>query len=97
MPTYIAMLKWTPQGLKDVKDSTSRLAAARKSFQSAGVTLKEFYLVMGQYDAITIMEAPDDATLAAAILKTASQGSITSETCRAFTEEEHRQIIGRLG
>ena len=97
MPTYIAMLKWTPQGLKDIKDSPSRLDAARKSFQSAGVTMKQFYLVMGHHDLITVVEAPDDATLAAALLKVASQGSVTSETCRAFTEDEYRAIIGRLG
>jgi uncharacterized protein with GYD domain len=97
MPTYIVMLKWTPQGLKDVKDSASRLDAARKSFQSAGVTMKQFYLVMGHHDLIMVVEAPDDATLAAALLKAASQGNVTSETCRAFTEDEYRAIIGRLG
>ena len=97
MPTYITMLKWTQQGLKDIKDSPSRLDAARKSFQSAGVTMKHFYLVMGHHDLIMVVEAPDDATLAAALLKAASQGSVTSETCRAFTEDEYRAIMGRLG
>jgi uncharacterized protein with GYD domain len=97
MQTYIAMLKWTQQGVKEVKESSARLDAARKSFQSAGVTLKQFYLVMGRYDAIAIVEAPDDASLAAALLKTTSQGNITSETSRAFTEDESRQIVSRLG
>jgi uncharacterized protein with GYD domain len=97
MPTYIAMVKWTQQGLKDIKESASRLAVARKNFESAGVTIKDFYLVMGHYDTIAIMEAPDDASVAAAMLKAASLGSITSETCRAFTEDEYRQIISRVG
>ena len=96
MPTYIALLKWTPQGLKDVKQSPSRLDAARKGFQSAGVTMKDFYMVTGQYDMVAIVEAPDETTLARAILTAASQGSIMSETCRAFTEQEYRQIIGGL-
>jgi uncharacterized protein with GYD domain len=96
MPTYIAMAKWTQQGLKDIKDSASRLNVARKNFEAAGVTIKEFYLVMGRYDTITIIEAPDDASVAAAMLKAASLGSITSETCRAFTEGEYREILGRL-
>ena len=64
MPTYVALLKWTPQGLKDVKQSPSRLDAARKGFQAAGVTMKTFYMTMGQYDMVGIVEAPDDATLA---------------------------------
>ena len=96
MPTYIALLKWTPQGLQNVKQSPSRLDAARKGFQSAGVTMKEFYMVTGQYDMVAICEAPDDATLATAILAATSQGSIQSETCRAFTEDEYRRIVNSL-
>ena len=96
MPTYVALLKWTQQGLKDVKQSPSRLDAARKGFQAAGVTMKTFYMTMGQYDMVAVVEAPDDATLAKAILTAASQGSIMSETCRAFTEDEYRQILGGL-
>jgi uncharacterized protein with GYD domain len=97
MPTYIAMLKWTSQGIKDVKQSPSRLDAARKGFQAAGVTMKQFYMVMGRHDLVMVVEAPDDATLAKAMLGAASQGSVTSETCRAFTEEEYRKIVGGLG
>ena len=96
MPTYIALLKWTPQGLKDVKQSPSRLDAAREGFQAAGVTMKDFYMVTGQYDMVAVVEAPDDTTLAKAILTAVSQGSIMSQTCRAFTEHEYRQIIGGL-
>jgi uncharacterized protein with GYD domain len=97
MPTYIAMLKWTPQGLQNIRKSASRLEAARKGFETAGARMKDFYMVTGQYDMIAIVDAPDDATLAKAILGSTSQGNITSETCRAFTEEEYRQIISGLG
>ena len=96
MPTYIVMFKWTPQGLKDIKQSPSRLDAGRKAFERSGLKMKEFYMVMGQYDCVAIAEAPDDATLAKAILATTAQGSITSETCRAFTEAEYREIVAGL-
>jgi uncharacterized protein with GYD domain len=96
MPTYIAMLKWTPQGLQNIKKSASRLDAARKGFEAAGAKMKDFYMVTGQYDAIAVVDAPDDVTLAKAILGATSQGNITSETCRAFTEEEFRKIISGL-
>jgi uncharacterized protein with GYD domain len=96
MPTYIALLKWTPQGLQNVKQSPSRLDAARKAFQAVGVTMKSFFMVTGQYDMIAVVEAPDDAALAKALLATTSMGSITSETCRAFTEDEYRQIVAGL-
>lgn len=96
MPTYIAMLKWTPQGLQNIKNSPSRLDAARKGFEAAGVKMKDFYMVTGHYDMIAILDAADEAAVAKAILGATSQGHITSETCRAFTENEYRQIIGGL-
>ena len=96
MPTYIAMLKWTPQGLQNIKNSPSRLDAARKGFEAAGVKMKEFYMVTGHHDMIAVVDAADDAALAKAILGATSQGNITSETCRAFTENEYRQIVGGL-
>lgn len=97
MATYIALLKWTPQGLQNVKQSPSRLDAARKDFQTAGVQMKDFYMVTGRYDMVAICEAPDEGSLARALLSiTSKRGSITSETCRAFTEQEYRQIIGGL-
>jgi uncharacterized protein with GYD domain len=96
MPTYIALLKWTPQGLQGVKESPSRLDAARKSFEAAGVKMKDFYMVTGRYDMVAICEAPDEGIVARAVLSVTSKGSITSETCRAFTEQEYRQIVGAL-
>lgn len=97
MPTYIAMLKWTPQGLKDIKQSPSRLDAARKGFEAADVKMKDFYMVTGKHDMIAVIEAPDDVTLAKALLTTAAQGSVTTQTCRAYTEDEYREIIRGLG
>jgi uncharacterized protein with GYD domain len=96
MPTYIALLKWTPQGLQNLEQSPSRLDAARKSLESAGVTMKDFYMVTGRYDMVAVCEAPDDGVMARALLSITSKGDFTSETCRAFTEQEYRQIIGAL-
>jgi uncharacterized protein with GYD domain len=96
MPTYIVMFKWTPQGLKDIKQSPSRLDAGRKAFEPTGVRIKEFYMLMGQYDCLAVAEAPDDSTLAKSILSLTSQGSIMTQTFRAFTEDEYRDIIRGL-
>jgi len=96
MPTYIAMLKWTSQGAQNIKQSPSRLDAAKKGFEAAGVRMKDFYMVTGQYDMVAVIEAPDDTALAAAILATGAQGSVRTETCRAFSEQEYRDIISRL-
>ena len=61
-----------------------------------GGELKEFYLVMGQYDMIVISEAPDNETAARAALTLGSAGSVRTETLRAFTEDEYRKIIETL-
>ena len=90
------MSKWTPQGLQNIKQSPTRLDAGRKAYEALGVKMTSFFMTTGQYDMVAIVEAPGDATLAKAILATASQGSLTTETCRAFPENEYRQIITGL-
>ncbi len=96
MPTYIIMSKWTSQGFQNIKQSPTRLEAGRKAYEAAGIKMTAFYMTTGRHDMIAIVEAPDDLTLAKAILATTAQGSLTTETCRAFTEEEYRQIIGGM-
>jgi uncharacterized protein with GYD domain len=97
MSTYIILARWTKQGLQKLGESPSRLEAGRKAFEAAGVKLKEFYMVMGQYDMVSIAEAPDDATLARATLSLASKGNFQTETLRAFTEDEYKRIISAIG
>ena len=96
MPTYICLARWTSKGLENIKESPSRLDAARKLFQSWGLILKDFFMVTGQYDFIFIAEARDDAALAKAVLTIASEGAIQTETLRAFTESEYRTILSGL-
>jgi uncharacterized protein with GYD domain len=96
MPTYITMLKWTQQGIKNVKESPTRVDTARNAFKADGVIMKELFLVTGQHDMVLVIEAPNDTALAKALLNSASMGNFTSETCRAFTEDEYRQIIKEL-
>ena len=90
------MSKWTSQGLQNIKQSPDRLDAARKAYESVGIKLTHFWMVTGQCDMIAILEAPDDVAVAKAILVSTSQGSFTTETSRAFTEDEYRKIIDGL-
>jgi len=96
MPTYITLARWTQKGIENVKDSPSRLDAAKKAFKGAGGEIKAFYLTMGQYDMVVVGEAPDDETAAKMNLKLGSTGSIRTETLRAFTEDEYRKIIAAV-
>ncbi len=96
MPTYIALLNWTQQGVSKVGSSAKRLDAGRKAFKKAGVEIKDVYLTMGRHDLVCLIEAPDDETYAKAMLGLASQGNVSTETLKAFSEDQYRKIIGSL-
>jgi len=96
MPTYIALLKWTQQGIAAVKDSPGRLAAGREVFKKAGIEMKDAYLTMGRYDLVCVIDAPDDETYAKAMLGLGSQGNVSTETLKAFNEDQYRKICGSL-
>lgn len=96
MATYISLGKFTHQGITSIKDSPKRLDAARKGWGSMGVELTAFYLTFGRYDLVTIVEAPDDIAVAKTVLATTALGNVSTETLRAFSEDEYRKIIAAL-
>ena len=96
MPTYISLLRHTDQGARNIKDAPKRLDEAKKAFKAVGGELKQWYLVMGRYDAVVLSEFPDDETARKMDLMIASLGAIRTEGFRAFTEDEYRKIIAAL-
>ncbi|AEH86925.1 GYD domain-containing protein [Mesorhizobium opportunistum] len=97
MTTYIMLMTWTEQGAKNVRDSPKRLDAARKQLGEMGGSFKSFYLTMGEYDMVAVVEAPDDAVLARFALMLAASGNIRTRTLKAFPEFAYREIITSLG
>jgi uncharacterized protein with GYD domain len=97
MATYFILINWTDQGIKNVKDSPKRVDAAKKAVKDLGGDLKAFYMLQGSYDAVLIMEMPNDEALAKFLLKIGSLGNVRTSTMRAYTETEYRKIIGELG
>lgn len=96
MPTYISMLRYTQQGINNVKSAPARIDAAKEAYKKAGGELKALYLTLGQYDLVVVAEMPNDEAVARMALALGSQGNIRSETMRAFTETEFRKIVGSL-
>jgi uncharacterized protein with GYD domain len=96
MPHYISLFRYTQKGVESLKEGPARLDAAKKALEAAGGKLLGFYLTLGRYDAVAIAEFPDDATAAKVVLGGAMQGSVRSETLRAFTEGEYRRIIASI-
>ena len=96
MATYIMLFRYTQQGIEKIKQGSARVDAAKQAAQALGAQVKEFYSVMGQYDTVFVLEAPNDETVATLALAIGSQGNVRTETLRAFTEEEYRKIIAAL-
>ncbi len=97
MATYVVLIDWTEQGVGKFKDSVDRYEAAEKQFEAMGVRFKDAYWTLGSHDLVSIIEAPDDDTLAAALLTLASQGNLRTTTLRAFSAEEMRSVIAKAG
>jgi uncharacterized protein with GYD domain len=95
--TYIMLVNWTEQGVKNVRESPKRLDAARKSLADMGGSFKEFYLTMGEYDMVAVCEAPDDAVAARFALQLGMGGNVRTRTLKAFPEAAYREIINSLG
>ena len=97
MPTYVSLVKWTDQGIKNYKDTTSRAADFSKLIESLGGTMREFLWTVGEYDMVAVTEFPDDETGTAATLRVASLGNVRTTTMRGFNADEMGRIITRAG
>ena len=97
MPTYVALIDWTDQGVRNFKDTVDRYEGAQSACDNLGVRFTDVRWTLGTHDIVATVEAPDDETLAAALLSVAGQGNIRTTTLRAFTGEEMRTIIDKVG
>jgi uncharacterized protein with GYD domain len=97
MTTYIALFNLTDAGIKAAKDSPRRLDAAKKLLADMGGEMKQFYMVMGEFDFVGICEAPDDAVMARYVLQLGGLGFVRTKTLKAFPETAYREIIRSLG
>ena len=93
MPTWVVLMNWTDQGAKSAGDTVNRYEAAKGDLAQRGVTIKDIYWTAGAYDLVTIIEAADDETAVAGLVRLASQGNLRTTTMRAFTADETRSVI----
>jgi uncharacterized protein with GYD domain len=96
MATYIVLGSFTDQGVRTVKDTTKRAEALRDLGKKFGVTVKDVYWTLGQYDVATVLEAPDDAAITALGLTLGALGNIRTQTLRAFSADEMGKILTKM-
>ena len=95
MATFISLVNFTDQGIRNIKDSPDRLAAFKTTAEKMGVSVKGAFYTVGQYDMVVIVEGTDEAATAA-MLKVGSLGNARSQTLRGFSADEMKKIIASM-
>ena len=96
MSTYITLINFTDQGVRNIQDTVSRAKDAEKLVQSMGGRIIGCWWTMGQYDEVVIFEAPDDETATRFIASAVKLGNVRTSTMRCFSEEEAARVFGGL-
>jgi uncharacterized protein with GYD domain len=95
--TYIALVNWTEQGVRNVQDTVARVEAVDRLAEKHDCTQKLLYWTMGLYDLVSIFDAPDDESATAFVLDVGSGGNVRTTTMRAYSRDEMSGIIEKLG
>lgn len=97
MTTYVSLINWTDQGIKNYRDTTKRADSFIKQVEGAGGHVRELLWTVGDYDIVCVVDVPDEETGVAALLQAGAVGNVRSKTMRAFNSEEMAGIIRRTG
>jgi uncharacterized protein with GYD domain len=96
MAHYVVLAKFTDQGIRAIKETAKRAKVFRETASASGVKVNDIYWTLGRFDVVVTMEAPSDEVVAALMMKVGSLGNLTSQTLRAFDEQEIASIVSRL-
>jgi uncharacterized protein with GYD domain len=97
MPTYVTTIKFTAQGIQSVKDTTKRANAFKSAAKKLGVKVQEVYWTLGAFDGLLVLDAPDDETVTAAMLRLGAQGNVHTQTARAYKAAEMDKVLEKMG
>jgi uncharacterized protein with GYD domain len=96
MATYIVLGNFTDQGIRNIKDTTTRADTLKERAKSLGITVKDIYWTLGQYDTVTIVDAPDEMALTALGLAFGKAGNHRTQTLRAFSQADMDAILSKV-
>jgi uncharacterized protein with GYD domain len=93
VPTFISVVKFTEQGLRNVQDTRKRADDFKAMARKKGAKVKDVYWALGPFDGLLIFDAPDDEAAASLMLELAALGNVHTQTARAFTAAEMEKIL----
>ena len=97
MPNYVALINWTDQGIRNVRDTVERYDRSTELAEKHGVRFEQIYWTVGPHDIVAIAEAPDVESVTAFLLELGSAGNLRTTTLQAFDREEMSSLLQRLG
>jgi uncharacterized protein with GYD domain len=97
MPTYISLVSWTEQGIKNFPDTVRRAEEFSRFVQGSGGKVRESLWTVGEYDLVQLSEFASDEKAFAAFLLLESAGNVRTRTLRAFNAKEMEAIIHSTG
>ena len=96
MAIWVSLVNLTDQGIRDIKKGPERLEEAAKRIEEVGGKLLGFYLTMGDYDYVTIVEGPSDEVAMTFLMGMGAAGNIRTKTLKAFTLDEFKAMVKEL-
>jgi uncharacterized protein with GYD domain len=96
MAMYVGLIQFTEQGIRNIKDTIKRGDAAMAEAEKMGMKIVEEFWTMGAYDVVIVVDAPNDETMSAFMLKIGSLGNVKSRTMRAFRRKEMEDILAKI-
>jgi uncharacterized protein with GYD domain len=88
MPVYVMLTNLTSDGVRTLKNNPARVSEVNKEVEQIGAKVLAQYATLGRYDFVTVVEAPDDKTMAKVSVELGSRGTMTSETMAAMPSED---------
>jgi uncharacterized protein with GYD domain len=88
MPTYVMLSTLTPEGVQTLKNNPQRLREVNKEIEQLGAEVKAQWAVLGRFDFVNIIEAPDEKTMARVSLELGSRGTARYESLVAIPVDD---------
>jgi uncharacterized protein with GYD domain len=93
MPVFIMLTRLTPNGVKTIKDNPGRVQEVNREVEQLGIKVLNQWATLGEYDFVSVVEAPDERTMAKVSVELGSRGTTTNETMSAIPAEEFTKSL----
>ena len=94
MPTFMMLSILGPDGFATVRENPTRIRAVNDEVEAMGARVVHQYALLGQWDFMTVIEAPDDRTMIRITSTLAARGTLKTHTLGAIPIEDYIEALG---